>query len=165
MDVMAKVIPGFVALILLISSYFLWVVYRHSGFQPATLIAFIAPAILPIIIIFLYCQMVVSINVEKYSLTIERRNYKQVVILFSDIKSIQQIPNEDMRFSVRTFGNGGMFGYTGKYYNRKQGSMTWYCTQRKNYIMIEKNDGKKIVFTPDLPNEFLSEVKKMNSGF
>jgi hypothetical protein len=38
--------------------------------------------------------------------------------------------------------------------------MTWYCTQRKNYLLIEKKDGKKIVITPDQPLEVLATIKE-----
>jgi hypothetical protein len=65
---------------------------------------------------------------------------------------------------MRTFGNGGLFGYTGKYYNSRFGKMTWYCTQRKNYVLLILSDKKKIVITPDNPAELLVPVKRLMIG-
>ena len=63
-----------------------------------------------------------------------------------------------MRFAIRTFGNGGVFGYTGYFYKKGIGSMLWYCTQRANYILIEKTNGKKIVITPDDADGFMKDI-------
>lgn len=88
-----------------------------------------------------------------YSLTSEEliinRPAKNKAIPISKIKEIKSVPREDLKWSVRTFGNGGVFGYFGKFYNSRFGSMTWYAANRNHFIMILLNDGKKIVITPD----------------
>ncbi len=59
-----------------------------------------------------------------------------------------------MTGTYRILGNGGLFGYTGYYRNSTFGNMRWFATQRKNYILIEKNNGQKIIITPDEPDFF-----------
>lgn len=59
------------------------------------------------------------------------------------------IPRDDLKWSIRTFGNGGVFGYYGKFFNNSFGSMTWFATRRENFVMLILKDGRKIVVTPD----------------
>ncbi|HMG16437.1 MAG TPA: PH domain-containing protein [Saprospiraceae bacterium] len=72
-----------------------------------------------------------------------------IEIPLSSIKDIYPVAQDDMKFNIRTFGNGGLFGYYGYFYNRKQGKMTWYATQKRNYVILLTNTDKKIVLTPD----------------
>ena len=77
------------------------------------------------------------------------RPIKERIILLSDIEEIRPVAKGEMRWTIRTFGVGGLFGYYGKFYNRKFGSMTWYTTQLKNRIFIRIKSGEKIIITPD----------------
>jgi Bacterial PH domain len=67
---------------------------------------------------------------------------------------------ESMKWTIRTFGNGGVFGYYGSFWNRGYRTMTWYATRTSHYLMIITIDGKKIVLTPDDPG-MANEVKKL----
>ncbi len=80
------------------------------------------------------------------------------IINRNEIASIAIVSKADMSGVYRTFGNGGLFGYTGYYRNAKFGTMRWFATQRKNYVLIEKTDGKKIVITPDEPENFINAL-------
>ena len=90
---------------------------------------------------------------RKYSLAngtlIIHRPVSNITIKLDDIKSAERVTREDMRWTARTFGNGGLFGYYGKFWNKKFGSMTWYATRRENFVLITLQDGSKIVLTPD----------------
>jgi hypothetical protein len=77
------------------------------------------------------------------------RPVKPVVILVRDIQKVILPQPGDMRYTIRTFGNGGLFGIYGKFWNSKFGSMTWYATRRSHYILLELRDKRKIVITPD----------------
>ena len=115
--------------------------------------------VIPIVIISIamFILSPLSVTVDDHSIMIIRRA-KPVTIEFSDIAGISKVA--DMKFALRTFGNGGLFGYTGQYYKKGIGSMTWYCTQRKNYLLIEKTNGKKIVITPDDPDGLIQDIKQ-----
>lgn len=76
-----------------------------------------------------------------------------------DIQSIKAIPDTDLAGSVRTFGNGGLFGYTGYFRNKIHGSTRWFVTQRKNYILITMKLGKKYVLSPDDVDGFLAATQ------
>jgi hypothetical protein len=70
-------------------------------------------------------------------------------ILFSDIAEIRPMSPGEMGRTLRTFGNGGLFGYYGKYYNRTLGNFTIYATRRDRYLLVRTKQMKSIVITPD----------------
>ncbi len=89
-----------------------------------------------------------SYSLDTTALSINRPIGK-VIINRSSIKEARMIGDGELKSTIRTFGNGGLFGYYGKYYNSTLGHMTWYLTQSKNRILIVTNEGKKIVISPD----------------
>jgi hypothetical protein len=81
-------------------------------------------------------------------------------ISIADIEEIRLVGEADMTGTIRTFGNGGLFGYYGKYYNKTFGSMTLYTTQRANRVFIRTKSGSKIIISPD----DLSLIDKLKSA-
>ena len=96
-----------------------------------------------------------------YSITTENiiihRLWKDVTISRTLIKSVELIDKEKLRWSLRTFGVGGLFGYFGNFTNMKIGRMTWYATRRDNPILIVTTNNKKIILTPNNPGKFVSD--------
>ncbi|KLT63755.1 PH domain-containing protein [Pedobacter sp. BMA] len=92
-------------------------------------------------------------STRKYSVTgdtlVIHRLIGNRVIKLADITEIRFIDSTDFSGTIRTFGNGGLFGYYGKFYNTKIGSMTWYVTQKKNRILLRTLQGDKIIISPD----------------
>ncbi len=84
--------------------------------------------------------------------------------LFSDVKiernkiqSVELLNKDQLAWTVRTFGVGGLFGYYGKFANGKIGSMTWYATRQDRTVLIRTVDDKKIILTPDDPEKFVAD--------
>jgi hypothetical protein len=71
------------------------------------------------------------------------------VISIADITETRAVEKTEFSGTIRTFGNGGLFGYYGKFYNAKLGKMTWYVTQDINRILILTKQGEKIIISPD----------------
>jgi hypothetical protein len=38
--------------------------------------------------------------------------------------------------------------------------MIWYANRAKNYVLLELYNGKKVVLTPDTPEEFIAALRK-----
>ncbi len=76
----------------------------------------------------------------------------------SDIKSVELIERNKITGSIRTFGVGGLFGYYGNFANFSLGRMTWYATRKDKPVLIKTLDNKKIIFTPNEPDKFVSEL-------
>ena len=93
------------------------------------------------------------------ALLIKRRagNFR---IPLSTIDRVESATKEDMRLTMRTFGNGGMFGFTGYFRNSKFGRMRWFVTQRCNYIVVTTKDQKKYVISPDEPEMMVDDLSR-----
>jgi hypothetical protein len=63
--------------------------------------------------------------------------------------------------SIRTFGNGGMFSFTGRFHNKTLGSYRAFATNFKNIVVLRFPD-KTIVVTPAQPDRFVAALKKTN---
>ena len=93
-------------------------------------------------------------------------NPKEVSVhrLFSDVKiernkiqSVELLNKDQLGWTIRTFGVGGLFGYYGKFANSKIGRMTWYATRQDRTVLIRTVDDKKIILTPDDPEKFVAD--------
>jgi hypothetical protein len=73
------------------------------------------------------------------------------------LREARMATSDDLRGCVRLFGSGGLFGYFGLFRTTKLGKATWYCTSRKNMVVLA-TDSKTIVLSPDDASGFLNEV-------
>jgi hypothetical protein len=89
-----------------------------------------------------------------------RRPLKNVIIQKHKIENVKIVDQQNMKGTLRSFGVAGLFGYYGRFSNLKIGSMLWFATQRKNYVLIQTNDDKNYILTPDNPNEFVKQFLK-----
>lgn len=81
-------------------------------------------------------------------------------IAAADISRIRVPDEKELKWPIRTFGNGGLFGYTGRYYTRHIGSMIWYCTRRDRLMVVERNLKLPVIISPDNPTGFLQAYYK-----
>ena len=118
------------------------------------------PIFISIVLLLIYFGIFIFRPIN-YSLTddnlIIHRPLTNVKIDRKEIKSVEQLDKEKLKWVIRTFGVGGLFGYWGKFANTQIGSMTWYATRRNNAVLITTIYNKKIVLTPNDPRKFVSE--------
>ena len=108
--------------------------------------------------VFSFCYHPAFAFMLNWSLVIINRPVSLFKINRIEIAKCSIVSKKEMSGTIRTFGNGGLFGYTGYYRNAKFGTMRWFATQRKNYVLIEKINGKKIIITPDEPENFIAAL-------
>jgi len=87
-----------------------------------------------------------------------RRPILNVHIKRADIKSAELIERNKITGSIRTFGVGGLFGYYGNFANFSLGRMTWYATRKDKPVLVKTINDKKIIFTPNDSDKFVSEI-------
>lgn len=75
----------------------------------------------------------------------------------TNIRSVEILDKERIGWAIRTFGIGGLFGYYGKFANAKLGNMTWYATRKDKTVLVLTADNKKIILTPNDPEEFIAD--------
>lgn len=85
--------------------------------------------------------------------------FRSFTYLQTEIEKVEILEESAMKGSIRTFGVGGVFGYFGKFYNRSIGGMTWYASQRKNWVLLQTKKGRKIILTPDDPQGFVKIIQ------
>jgi len=74
----------------------------------------------------------------------------------SGLKSAQFEPNA-MRGSLRTFGNGGLFLFTGFFRNKPLGAYRAFVTDPHRTVVL-RFPSRTIVLSPSVPEEFVHEL-------
>ncbi len=74
------------------------------------------------------------------------------------INSIDVVRPSKLFLSIRLFGSGGLYGYFGIYHNHTFGRMRWYATQRKNCVVVQMDNNRKYLVTPDNMSTFLEAL-------
>ena len=68
-----------------------------------------------------------------------------------------QVEPDAMRGSIRTFGNGGAFSFTGFYYNKRLGSYRAFVTDPRRAVVL-RYANRRLVVSPDAPEAFVSDL-------
>ena len=156
LDKTSKIITLFVSLLfIVIISLNIW--YAHDN----ALVSLLVTVMLLLIYAITYCYRPVNYQIKNNNIVVHRYA-SNVVFSRNEIKSVQLVTPQKLQGAIRIFGVGGLFGYFGKYINRDLGYMTWYATQRDNEaVLIELNNQKKIIITPDKPEQFVDELSQI----
>lgn len=151
LDNLAKGVTAFVT-ILFASVIVAQLFMLSEAFNYTSVITMIVMIVI-YLIVFLYRPISYEIT---ESMVCINRPLLDIKIQINDIKSVEILEDSRLRGVVRLFGVGGLFGYWGKFYSSKIGTMTWYATRRDQAILITTTEDKKIVLTPDDPEIFVS---------
>jgi Bacterial PH domain len=142
----------FATLVCLGVSYTLWTVLVDPSLEPLRFWL----ALLPLAII-LICAL---FTVRGYSITndailVERLLWTTRVPL-DGLKSVVFDPHAT-RGSMRTFGNGGFFSFTGYFRNKELGSYRAFMTDRRRAVVLRFLD-RVILMSPDRPEDFVKTI-------
>ncbi len=86
-----------------------------------------------------------------------RRLFWETRIPLAGLASAEHEP-EIMKGCLRLFGNGGLFSFTGWFWNRRHGMFRVIATNTEDMVALEIG-GKTIVVSPDRPSEFIATLK------
>jgi hypothetical protein len=92
-------------------------------------------------------------------LLVQRLFWKTVISL----KALQSvaIDPDAMKRSLRTFGNGGLFCFAGRFRSKKLGPYRAYATDPRLAVVL-RFESKVVVVTPDDPKKFASQIQKLS---
>jgi hypothetical protein len=96
-------------------------------------------------------------RVEDKTVTVKRL-FGDVVIERGAVTGVRPFEDSDGEGMMRTAGNGGLFGYYGKYKSDRLGEHRWYVTHMARRVVVETRDGA-VVMSPDDPARFIAAVK------
>lgn len=149
LDRFAVVVTWMVSVLLLgqaIGSVLLVLLSETADVSPWALVAIVITAPFVVYMLWLY-------RIRHYELTADsliiRRSVRTRIIPLQVIEEVLLPDEKDLKWTLRLFANGGVFGYTGFFTNPKFGRMSWYATRRKQLIMLRLKSGEKVVITPD----------------
>ncbi|MGI9328970.1 MAG: PH domain-containing protein [Pseudomonadales bacterium] len=90
-------------------------------------------------------------------LKVQRLGWESEINL-KGLQSVEADP-EAMDKSFRTFGNGGLFCFAGKFRNKRLGSYRAFATDPKRAVTLKFPD-RTIVVTPGDPEAFVAQVSR-----
>lgn len=95
---------------------------------------------------------------EGRDLVVHRRGWSPYRLPLSGLTGASVSPAA-MGRSIRTFGNGGVFGFTGWFYNSRLGRYRAWVTDPKRAVVLEFED-RAVVISPGRPNLFVDELRE-----
>ena len=87
-----------------------------------------------------------------------RRLLWSTEISLAGIQSAAHDP-EAIRGSIRLFGNGGLFSFTGIFRNKRLGIYRAYVNDLKRVVVLKLRD-RTVVISPEDPEEFVRAVRQ-----
>ncbi len=115
--------------------------------------------ILPAILFITWLFSVTGFSVENNCLIVSRPLWKTTISIPPD--SVAGVEPEIKVGLLRTFGNGGLFGYTGRFRNRKLGFFNAYATNWKHAVSITSAlQDFCVVVTPENVEGFIQRINE-----
>jgi hypothetical protein len=68
---------------------------------------------------------------------------------------------QGLQGSLRLFGNGGLFGISGWFWNRRIGRFRAYATDPERAVLLRYRDGRKVLVTPHDVQHFIVRVRNL----
>lgn len=73
------------------------------------------------------------------------------------LDSAQSLPHA-MRSSIRTFGNGGFFSFSGWYWNKLLGRYRAYVTDPARTVVLHYSSSRTVLLSPAAPDSFVKAL-------
>jgi hypothetical protein len=113
-------------------------------------------ALLPLVILFGAALFTVrGYSISSDSILVHRLLWS-TVLPRTGLESAHAEPDA-MRGSIRTFGNGGAFSFTGFYYGKRLGSYRAYVTDPHRTVIL-RYAKRRVVLSPATPEDFVYDL-------
>lgn len=121
----------------------------------------LAMVMMPLLILLVAMAfMIRGYDLEANTLRVHRLGWYTRLDL-AGLSSVEADPVA-MMGSTRVFGNGGLFCFAGRFRNRQLGTYRAFATDPRQAVVLRLRD-RTVVITPDDPEKFLDEVRKILS--
>ena len=139
----------FLSVAVLVSMPVFGLINFYEGMEPGIVaVLFLIPITILVSSMFFIIR---SYEISNGVLHIQRPGWQSKIDL-RDLVSVEIDP-QAMKSSIRTFGNGGLFCFAGKFRNRKLGAYRAFATNPKLAVVLRFPD-RTLVVTPGNPTEF-----------
>src|ERR1035441_717457 len=111
---------------------------------------------LPLVLLFVTALFTIrGYSISSDSILVHRLLWS-TVLSRTGLESAEAEPDA-MRGSLRTFGNGGAFSFTGFYYNKRLGSYRAYVTDPRHSVIL-RYANRRVVLSPSTPADFVDDL-------
>jgi hypothetical protein len=100
----------------------------------------------PLIVLGTWALSPVAVELEGGELRVLRRAWRAASWPLADVERVSVLPPRWLRGAIRTFGNGGLFGFSGWYY--KKGAFRLFATRMEPLVEVVIG-GKRLVLSAD----------------
>jgi len=153
--IITAIVGGLLCFLGMLFIFFFVISLLSGNFQKRDVIMPIIALGIFSILYYIYTQRTVGYEIFNEGIKVITANRSEL-IKKEDILNIESINYSRIKGSVRNFGIGGVFGFTGTFSNKEFGEMIWFVTRTDNLIMI--NTAKqKIVISPEDVQLFLTK--------
>lgn len=104
--------------------------------------------------------MIRGYRIEPRCLLIRRLGWSTRVSL--DELESADVDSTAMKYSLRLMGNGGLFSFTGLYWNRRLGRYRAFVTDPSRAVVL-KLGGRTVLVSPDSPDDFARALRIVRS--
>ena len=103
--------------------------------------------------------MILGYEITEGHIAVERLGWKTILPL-AGLVAVTGEP-EGLRGSLRLLGNGGLFGISGWFWNRRIGRFRVYATDPGRAVLLRYGNGAKFMVTPHDVQQFIVRVKTL----
>lgn len=130
---------------------------EEIGSGSSILLVLLTTVLPALVLVLSACWMIRGFVLSGDSLLIQRLGWQSRLDL-TELVSAEADP-EAMAKSLRTFGNGGLFCFCGRFRNTKLGAYRAYATDPKRSVVLKFQD-QTVVVTPDRPDDFVASISE-----
>ncbi|MDD9949501.1 MAG: PH domain-containing protein [candidate division Zixibacteria bacterium] len=130
---------------------------EEIGSGSSILLALLTVVLPALVLVLSACWMIRGFVLSGDLLLIQRLGWKSRMDL-TELVSADADP-EAMDKSLRTWGNGGIFCFCGRFRNTKLGAYRAYATDPKRSVVLKFQD-QTVVVTPDRPDDFVASISE-----
>lgn len=87
-----------------------------------------------------------------------KRPLKNVFIPYDSIVSVRTVA-EELKWGIRLWGSGGLYGFIGLFRFKKLGNVRMYVTDRGKMVLIETRCNVRYIISPSDPVTFIEKIK------
>ncbi len=125
----------------------------------------VAPVVLWALLIYTYKGRMLGVTLTDTEVIIDGLR-KPAAINIADIATMAQPSPRDLMMARYTGSRtkNSIWGFVGPFYHKDYGPMQWYCTKRKNYVLLTTTANNKIVLTVDDHYDFMHSLLQLQPG-
>jgi hypothetical protein len=133
--------------------FILLVVFLNSDSQ-------LLPALIPLVILIGAALFTIrGYTITPDAILVHRLLWKTPLPL-REIQNIQYNPDAMSSLNIHTFGNGGVYSFSGFYRNDALGHFRAFVTDPHRTIVL-RYPSRTVLVSPDTPDEFVREIKAL----